>query len=71
VAKRATNRLIRQLGLACPKEVIGEAEFKKYMALFQGPHADKSIEAIRVTTRLADAEVAMATMALVPVDLVA
>jgi hypothetical protein len=41
------------------------------MALFQGPLADKSIEAIRAATRLADAEVAKATAALVPAVLVA
>jgi hypothetical protein len=52
-----------------PKEVISEAEFKRYMALFQGPLVDKSIDTIRVATKLVDADVAKASAALVPAEL--
>jgi hypothetical protein len=54
-----------------PKEVISEAEFKRYMALFQGPLVDKFIDTIRVATKLVDADVAKATATLVPAELAA
>jgi hypothetical protein len=53
------------------KEVISEAEFKRYMALFQGPLVDKFIDTIRVATKLVDADVAKATATLVPAELAA
>jgi hypothetical protein len=64
VSQRATHRLIRQLNLTGPSECIGDEAVQKYTAMFNGPLAPKTIEALRAATRLADGHLTQAATAL-------
>jgi hypothetical protein len=71
VSQRATHRLIRQLNLTGPSECIGDEAVQKYTAMFNGPLAPKTIEALRAATRLAEGHLAQAATALASAEVAA